>query len=108
RPWPKGNLTPFFAVRFEQMNLRVLLLTLLPYLLFPVAPASASQPWQVGELRAWEGVGSDPLFMANLGQRTIFVADSSLGTELWVTDGTEAGTVILVDIQEGPGSGIER
>ena len=101
-------MTPFFAVRFEQMNLRVLLLTLLPYLLFPVAPASASQPWQVGELRAWEGVGSDPLFMANLGQRTIFVADSSLGTELWVTDGTEAGTVILVDIQEGAGSGIER
>jgi len=31
-----------------------------------------------------------------------------LGTELWVTDGTEAGTELLIDIQEGEANGAPR
>ena len=34
--------------------------------------------------------------------------DSIHGTELWVTDGTEAGTHLLKDIYEGEGNGSFR
>lgn len=40
-----------------------------------------------------------------LGDRLLFVAqDDARGIELWVTDGTPAGTRLLRDIQPGPGS----
>ena len=47
---------------------------------------------------------SNPRELVLVGDQTYFVADSKLGTELWRTDGTSAGTVIVRDIVEGPGS----
>ncbi len=39
-----------------------------------------------------------------LGNRLLFVAtDGTTGEELWITDGTEAGTALLKDINTGPG-----
>lgn len=43
--------------------------------------------------------------IANLGDRAIFSAlHSSLGQELFITDGTDSGTVLLADINPGSGS----
>ena len=40
-----------------------------------------------------------------LGDKVIFTADDgSTGDELWVTDGTRAGTILLKDIESGSGS----
>lgn len=45
---------------------------------------------------------SAPTFVAKLGNKIIFTATSEAeGTELWATDGTPAGTVILSDIIPG-------
>jgi ELWxxDGT repeat protein len=50
----------------------------------------------------WNGIGagSDPAFFTRLGDgRLIFRAEDEVhGNELWVTDGTEAGTQLLKDI----------
>src|SRR5215204_2346001 len=48
------------------------------------------------------GFGSAPEHFAVLGERAIFRGgDESTGEELWVTDGTSAGTRILEDICPG-------
>jgi ELWxxDGT repeat protein len=49
---------------------------------------------------------SAPMGMTQLGNMLVFAADDGqgLGRELWATDGTAAGTRILVDIFGGPGS----
>jgi ELWxxDGT repeat protein len=44
-----------------------------------------------------------------MGIRLVFGAnDGSTGRELWVTDGTTAGTTLLKDINPGPGSSSPR
>lgn len=48
---------------------------------------------------------SSPIFAAQIGNQIFFTANStSEGTELWVTDGTPAGTVLLKDIYPGSAS----
>jgi ELWxxDGT repeat protein len=45
---------------------------------------------------------SDPEFLVRLGGVVLFAADDGLsGRELWVTDGTEAGTRRLLDLRPG-------
>lgn len=48
---------------------------------------------------------SPETFTALRNGKVVFTADDGVhGRELWVTDGTEAGTVMLRDFQPGPGS----
>jgi ELWxxDGT repeat protein len=44
--------------------------------------------------------------MTLLGSTSLFTAFGPTGTELWVTNGTPAGTLLLVDIDGGNGSGV--
>jgi ELWxxDGT repeat protein len=44
---------------------------------------------------------SAPAFAAQIGNKIFFTATTAEGTELWVTDGTTAGTVLLKDIYVG-------
>lgn len=49
---------------------------------------------------------SNPSNFVHLGNLTCFIANDGLhGYELWVTDGTEAGTTMVKDISEGPADG---
>src|SRR5262245_31934145 len=49
--------------------------------------------------------GSNPGKFARLGSTVFFAAtDTANGTELWTTDGTTAGTMLVRDIQLGPNS----
>ena len=49
---------------------------------------------------------SNPGNFVRLGNHTFFVANDALhGYELWVTDGTDAGTTMVKDINQGPADG---
>jgi ELWxxDGT repeat protein len=48
--------------------------------------------------------GSSPNEYVAVGPTTFFSATTGLGTELWKTDGTAAGTKLVKDIREGVGS----
>lgn len=49
----------------------------------------------------------DPEDMIALGNKVVFVGDDAEhGSELWVSDGTEAGTHLLLDFEPGVNSGI--
>jgi ELWxxDGT repeat protein len=49
--------------------------------------------------------GSAPNEFVEFGGRLAFVADDgATGRELWISDGTAAGTTLLADINPGPGS----
>ena len=51
----------------------------------------------------------DPEDMIALGDKVIFVAkDAEHGSELWVSDGTEAGTYLLLDYEPGVSNGINN
>lgn len=51
------------------------------------------------------GQGSELFVYQAIHNRLLFVADDDAhGQELWTTDGTEAGTVLLQDIAPGPNS----
>lgn len=46
--------------------------------------------------------GSNPQWMTVVGDKIFFTATTSeFGQELWITDGTESGTVLVKDIYEG-------
>ncbi|MEZ5962466.1 MAG: hypothetical protein R3F56_01345 [Planctomycetota bacterium] len=51
--------------------------------------------------------GSEPVGFARIGTQTLFFAnDPSTGVEPWTSDGTTAGTRLLLDINAGPASSI--
>lgn len=53
-------------------------------------------------------VSSNAVFLATIGSTTYFAADDGMhGKELWKTDGTEAGTVMVKDIAPGGASGAD-
>ena len=59
-----------------------------------VAPVAAPGTAQSGR----------PSGFFEVGDFTVFFAQSPVGTELWRTDGSAAGTVLVKDIYPGPGS----
>ncbi|MCW3123376.1 MAG: hypothetical protein JWQ38_2868 [Flavipsychrobacter sp.] len=63
--------------------------------------AGAQTPYQVKDINAGAG-NSTPGRMADLKGKLLFRAsDGTSGTELWKTDGTLAGTVMIKDINPG-------
>lgn len=65
--------------------------------------SGAASPFRPREV--WERVNALPEpRIAGLGDgRAVFAADDGVhGNELWITDGTEAGTVLLADVVPGP------
>jgi ELWxxDGT repeat protein len=50
-----------------------------------------------------------PQFLTNVNGTLFFIMDDGVhGLELWKSDGTEAGTVLVKDILPGPGSGFDQ
>ena len=47
---------------------------------------------------------SSPIYLTNINGVLYFIANTSIGTELWKSDGTAAGTVLVKDIRVGSGS----
>lgn len=74
--------------------------------------AAASNPYLVKNIQTFSSVGSNPgsSFTVNsptLGDVAVFPAMSNFdGIELWRTDGTAAGTVLVKDINPGSGNGV--
>jgi ELWxxDGT repeat protein len=70
-------------------------------------PGTAGDPGPFDRLAdAWPGTtGSDPRDLVVLGDRVVHTARTTqAGRELWVSDGTAAGTRLLVDVRPGQGS----
>ena len=67
-----------------------------------VAPARADRVEQVKDIDpSVTAASSGPIAFVDLGGVAVFSATDSRGRELWVTDGTEAGTRILRDLCPG-------
>lgn len=69
----------------------------------------SSQLWRAGATgtgsaqlhEIWPGGLPEPRFLADLGHRVLFSADDGIhGRELWSTDGTPAGTSVVLDINQ--------
>jgi ELWxxDGT repeat protein len=77
-------------------------------------PAAEAQPaFQVADINTTRPDAQDPLLVdedfAVLGSHLFFLADDTLhGVELWKTDGTTAGTVLVEDLCPGACSGKVR
>ena len=72
-------------------------------------PVTASMA-PVQDIRPGTGSGSPSMLTAagGIGGMAFFSAETdATGRELWKTDGTAAGTVLVKDIQPGPGSGAD-
>lgn len=73
-----------------------------------LATAAAAQPAMVRDLderHLW--ASSQPRALGSIGNITLFSAiDPTRGRELWKTDGTAEGTVVLRDIRPGKESGL--
>lgn len=75
-------------------------LLILSYLSLAAAPAQANQPYLVKDINP--AGPSIPTFLTNVGNRLFFNADDGAhGRELWVSDGTEEGTYMVVDLTPG-------
>ncbi len=77
-------------------------------LLLVCASVVGAQPHLVKDINLTSSpVGSMPGGLASVGNVTFFfAADQATGNELWKTDGTEAGTVLVKDIAPGAASGV--
>jgi ELWxxDGT repeat protein len=82
------------------------LLRPLPVWLVASGVLSAQTPYLVKDIEP----GPDSSFPNDLAEwngKVSFVANTdALGTEIWISDGTEAGTHVLKDIFPGPGNGL--
>jgi ELWxxDGT repeat protein len=68
----------------------------------------SSTPAMVGDIVPGSG-SSDPQNLVAIGSTIYFTAsDSTHGTELWKSDGTAAGTIMLKDIKSGGGGSYAR
>ncbi|HEX3108411.1 MAG TPA: hypothetical protein VHU41_04890, partial [Thermoanaerobaculia bacterium] len=78
--------------------------------LFAVPHADAQAAHLVKDISVQTSpVGSLPGGLGTVGNTTYFFATlPDTGTELWKTDGTSAGTVLVSDICPGPCSGVEQ
>ena len=90
--------------------MRKLLILTINFLVL-VAPSSGQVPTLVKDIFPSKGAGcpypnfdlkSWQQWSAVIGNKLVFQANNSThGTELWISDGTEAGTVMLKDIAPG-------
>lgn len=65
-----------------------------------------SGTWLVKEIHTTPGTGSNPAGFTRLGTTGSFLfaaTDATSGRELWISDGTAAGTSLVADIVPGPG-----
>jgi ELWxxDGT repeat protein len=100
-------LSPIHLIRtgFQLTRFRLLGLCILFVLTLGV-PAEA-KPRFVAYPETWSpgSVGSYPFGFASVGGLTVFTANDGVhGAEPWVTDGTTAGTKLLLDCTPGPDS----
>ncbi|MFZ2197239.1 MAG: ELWxxDGT repeat protein, partial [Thermodesulfovibrionales bacterium] len=66
---------------------------------------AAPQPFLVKDINTVDSTGSSPQSLAEVNGITYFSATDGInGTELWKSNGTEAGTVLVQDIVTGPDS----
>ncbi len=66
-----------------------------------MAQADAAAPYMVKDIDAYT-VGSQPAYLTDVGGTLFFTAnDGTNGYELWKSDGTQAGTVLVKDIWPG-------
>ena len=81
-----------------------LILTILVLLLSIAITALAGEPFMLKDI--WPGAASPGVaYLADVNGTLFFNAnDGTNGTELWKSDGTFAGTVIVKDINPGAGS----
>lgn len=69
---------------------------------------TASGTWAVAEIHSSPSTGSVPSGFTKLGTSGSFLfaaTDATAGRELWISDGTAAGTALVKDIVPGPGAG---
>ena len=87
------------------MRLRIAALALLC-----AAPVAAFEPYLVKDINPlYQSDGSRPDRFASLGSTAVFEATTAdEGRELWVSDGTAAGTFLLADVCPGVCSGSPR
>src|SRR5262245_59697707 len=84
--------------------MRVRLIVVLMLACAPIE-ASAQPAHLVKDINVSGAAGSNPHKFARVGSTTFFAAaDAANGTELWKTDGTAAGAMLVRDIQLGPNS----
>ncbi len=70
-------------------------------------PAFAGEPYLVKDINPGPAIGQ-PLGLTAVGNRVFFFADDGIhGRELWLSDGTEAGTHLFRDINVGPDETLE-
>ncbi|MBL7885948.1 MAG: T9SS type A sorting domain-containing protein [Flavobacterium sp.] len=78
--------------------------------------ANGVEPWscntETGATALFQNINSgfsssNPYFIASINNKLLFSADDGLhGLELWITDGTLAGTQLVKDINTGTGAGM--
>ena len=65
------------------------------------AALGAGKPYLIKDIKPGPQ-GSPPSFMSKVGDRLFFNGDDGVhGQELWVSDGTEAGTYMVIDLVPG-------
>jgi ELWxxDGT repeat protein len=88
----------------RRMKFTTAMCMILVAVLFCIATtAHAANPYLVKDINTLSVVqSSDPKYFTAVNSKVFFTADDAVhGTELWVTDGTEPGTVLVKDINPG-------
>src|SRR5690349_14985636 len=94
------KIRPFVILDFElQVSMNKLAFVI--FLTFSVFSSTIAQVTLVKDLntKADSSFSSFPEFITAVGTKIVYAAeDASAGHELWVSDGTKAGTLLLKDI----------